>query len=491
MTDSVSIKDIGRIKEIRGSIIKIDGLQNCMLGQLITFEDGTRGFVMGFNEKEILALLLGDSRTIKAGNEAYSEEASFRMPVGSNFIGRIVNALCEPLDGKARIKEDSLSEIFRSAPAVLDREPIDEMLVTGIRIVDSSIPIGKGQRQLIIGDRMTGKTTIAVDTILNQKDKNVICIYCCIGRDYASFEKVVGTFKERGALDHMVVVAALANSSMGEQYLAPYAAVTLGEYFMYAGKDVLVVFDDLTKHAWAYRELSLLLERPPGREAYPGDIFYLHAQLMERGAKLSSKKGGGSMTLFPIADTLQGDIAGFIPTNIISMTDGQIYLNSALFAGGFKPAIDVGLSVSRIGSKVQPKIMRELTRDLELNFIQYKELLKTTRLRAGISEELTGRLRHGEKIERIFIQDRNSPSSVAEQLILFYALKEGVLDVLSNEKCDIFKNNVFDYAKKNYPLLVKALEAGEAMTAEDKKQLNECIVRCFKEEEGKIGINKD
>jgi F-type H+-transporting ATPase subunit alpha len=338
---------------------------------------------------------------------------------------------------------------------------------------------------------MTGKTTIAVDTILNQKEKNITCIYCCIGRDYASFEKVVGTFKERGSLDYMIVVAALANSSIGEQYLAPYAAVTLGEYFMYAGKDVLVVFDDLTKHAWAYRELSLLLERPPGREAYPGDIFYLHAQLMERGAKLSQKLGSGSMTLFPIADTLEGDIAGFIPTNIISMTDGQIYLNSSLFAGGFKPAIDVGLSVSRIGSKVQPKVMRELTRDLELNFIQYKELLKTTRLRAGISEELTNRLRHGEKIERIFMQERNSPSPIAEQIMLFYALKESALDILSNERCDYFKNNIFAYAKKNFPLLVEVLETGEAMTAEDKKRLKECIVRFFKDEEGKIGIEKD
>lgn len=490
-TGSVSIREIGRIKEVRGSIVKIEGLQNCMLGQLITFTDDTRGFVMGFNEDEILILLLGASRGIKAGNEVYAEEASFKMPVGRNFIGRIINALCEPLDGKARIKEDSLAEIFRNSPAVLDRDPVDEMLVTGIRIVDSSIPIGKGQRQLIIGDRMTGKTTIAVDTILNQKGKNVVCIYCCVGRDYTSFEKVVGTFKEKGGLEHMIVVAALANSSIGEQYLAPYTAVTLGEYFMYMGRDVLVVFDDLTKHAWAYRELSLLLERPPGREAYPGDIFYLHAQLMERGAKLSSKKGGGSMTLFPIADTLQGDIAGFIPTNIISMTDGQIYLNSALFAGGFRPAIDVGLSVSRIGSKVQPKALRELTRDLELNFIQYKEMLKTTRLRAGISEELTERLKRGEKIERILMQDRNSPSPIAEQMLLFYALKEGVLDVLSNERCDYFKNNIFDYAKKNFPALALDLNTGEAMTAENKKMLNECVVKFFKQEEQKAWKGKE
>ena len=367
---SVSIKEIGRVKEIKKSIVKIDGLPNCMLGQLINFGDKTKGFVMGFSADEVMALLLGVSTEIRSGEEVTSEESAFKIPVGNNFIGRIVSPLCQPLDGKGHIQEDDLAYIFRDAAAILDRVPITEMLVTGIRIIDSSIPIGRGQRQLIIGDRMTGKTTIAVDTIINQKNKDMICIYCCIGRDYASFEKVMTSFKKEGVFDYTVVVAALASSSIGEQYLSPYAAATLGEYFMYSGRAVLVVFDDLTKHAWAYRELSLLLERAPGREAYPGDIFYLHAQLMERGAKLSPQLGGGSMTLLPIVDTLQGDIAGFIPTNAISMTDGQIFLNSDLFAEGFKPAIDVGLSVSRIGNKVQPEVMRELTKDVELTYIQ-------------------------------------------------------------------------------------------------------------------------
>ncbi|MDD5437515.1 MAG: F0F1 ATP synthase subunit alpha, partial [Candidatus Omnitrophica bacterium] len=390
---TVSVKEVGRIKEIRKSIVKIEGLPNCMLGQLVNFGDKTKGFVMGFTENEVLALLLGVPTEIKAGEEVSSEEEAFKIPVGKNFIGRVVSPLCQALDGKGHIKEDGYECIFRDAAAILERVPIEDMLSTGIRIIDSSLPIGKGQRQLIIGDRMTGKTAITIDTIINQKDKDVVCIYCCIGRDYASFEKVLTTLKETGALEYTVVVAALASSSIGEQYLAPYAAATLGEYFMYSGKDVLIVLDDLTKHAWAYRELSLLLGRAPGREAYPGDIFYLHAQLMERGAKLSPAKGGGSMTLLPIVSTLQGDIAGFIPTNTISMTDGQVFLNSVLFAEGFKPAIDIGLSVSRIGNKVQSPLMRELTKDMGLSYIQYKELLKATRLRAAISEDLERRLK--------------------------------------------------------------------------------------------------
>jgi len=474
-TESVTISEIGRVKEIKKSIVKVEGLHSCMLGQLVTFSDGTRGFVMGFNENEVLVLLLGVSTEIRAGSEVYSKDEPFKIPVGDSFLGRVVNPLCESLDGKGRIKEDSQAYVFKDAPSVLDREPVNEMLVTGIRIIDSTIPIGKGQRQLIIGDRMTGKTTIAVDSILNQKGKDVICIYCCVGRDYASFEKVVSTFKEKGALDYMIVVAALASSSIGEQYLAPYSAAALGEYFMYKGKDVLIVFDDLTKHAWAYRELSLLLERPPGREAYPGDIFYLHAQLMERSAKLSAKNGGGSMTFLSIADTLQGDISGFIPTNLISMTDGQIYLNSVLFGEGFKPAIDIGLSVSRIGNRVQHKNLRELTKDLELTYIQYRELLKTTRLRSGASEELTGRLRHGEKIERIFMQNKNSPSPIAEQLILYFALKEAALDFLSVEKCDHFKENIYAFAKSDIPAVVDNLIKGEDITDEDKKALKRCI----------------
>ena len=474
-TETVSIKEVGRIKEIKKSIIKIEGLSGCMLGQLVELGNNTKGFVMGFNESEVLTLLLGTAEALRAGDKVYSELKPFRIPVGEHFLGRIVSPLGEPLDGKPRVKEDAFYDVFGEAPSVLDRVPITEMLATGIRIIDSIFPVGKGQRQLIIGDRMTGKTSIAVNAILNQKNRNVICIYCCIGRDYPSFEKVINSFKQEHALDYMIIVPGLASSPIGEQYLAPYAAVTLGEYFMRSGRDVFIVFDDLTKHAWAYRELSLLLERSPGREAYPGDIFYLHAQLMERGARLAPDAGGGSITFFPIADTLHGDIAGFIPTNLISMTDGQIYLNSSLFGEGFKPAINVGLSVSRIGSRVQSGLMRDLTAGLSLDYIQYRELLKATRLRAAVSEEMENRIRHGEKIERVFIQAQNRPSPIAEQLILFYALKKKVLDQLTNIKCDNFKKGIFEFAKKKIPDVIKSLEEEKEFTTHTMEKLDECI----------------
>ncbi len=478
--ESVSISEVGRIKEIKQAIIKVEGLQNCMLGQLVTFTNGMKGFVMGFNQKEVLVLLLGMPKGIKAGNEVYLREESFKVPVGKKFLGRIVNALCEDLDGKGAIEEDASADIFREAPAVLDREPVNQMMVTGIRILDAILPIGKGQRQLIIGNRMTGKTSIAVDTLLYQKGRDVVCIYCCIGSAYAAFEKVVSLLKEKGALDYTIVVAALASAPIGEQYLAPYTASALGEYFMHEGRDVLVIFDDLTKHAWAYRELSLLLERPPGREAYPGDIFYLHAQLMERGAHLSAKNGGGSMTLLSIANTLQGDISGFIPTNLISMSDGQIYLSETLLGEGFKPAVDLGLSVSRIGAKIQPKGLRELTKELELKYIQYRELLKTTRLRSGISEEISARLRHGEKLEKLFIQERSSPSSLTEQYILFFSFREKILDKLENEPFDQFKKMISPFVSNAMPAVVKKIEMGVELTSEEEKDLKKCIMSfCF------------
>jgi F-type H+-transporting ATPase subunit alpha len=472
----VSIKEVGIIREVKRSVVKIDGLTNCMVGQLINFQDGTKGFVMSFNEAEVLVLLLGQPGELKAGDKVFSETNPFQIPVGKNFIGRVVDPLCEACDGKGEVIHDEYYNIFEEAPSVLTRIPIMEMLYTGIRTIDSNFPVGKGQRQLIIGDRMTGKTSIAVDTIINQKGKNVVCIYCCIGRDYASFEKVISILKQHGALKYTVIIAGLASAPIGEQYLAPFTAATLGEYFMRSGKDVFVVFDDLTKHAWAYRELSLLLERPPGREAYPGDIFYQHAQLMERAGKLSDKEGGGSMTFFPLADTLHGDIAGFIPTNLISMTDGQIYLNSGLFSEGFKPAIDLGLSVSRIGTRVQSPLMREFTAGTGLRYIQHRELLKTTKLRAGISEDMDMRLRRGEKIERIFVQRPNEPSSVEETLILFYALRRGLLDDVPDEKCEQFKKEILKFVREKIPDVCSLLAGEKDLANLDREKLNSCIM---------------
>jgi F-type H+-transporting ATPase subunit alpha len=467
---TLQIREAGEIREIKKDIARIEGLSSCMNGELL----------MGFTESSALALLLGSPEDAKIGGKVYSNREPFTITVGRGFQGRIVNALAEPVDGKGPVVAEGVNAhtgrypVFRDAPSVLERIPITGVFETGILI------IGKGQRQLIIGDRMTGKTTICVDAILNQREKNVVCVYCCVGRAQSSLQNIVETFKLKGALDYTVVVSASASASVGEQYLAPYTACALGEYFMDNGKDVFVVFDDLTKHAWAYRQLSLLLERSPGRDAYPGDIFYLHSQLMERAAKLSPEYNGGSMTFFPIVDTLQGDITGYIPSNLVSMTDGQIYLNTALFSGGFKPAVDLGLSVSRVGNKVQCPAMKGLSGMLRLEYLQYNELLRMTRFKASISEETTRRLKHGEVITALFIQDRNEPYSMEEQIIFLYALNRNVLDALPDEAVKSFKKEILNFARKGFPSVIKDLSVELKITEKISKALDECLVKYFR-----------
>ncbi len=489
---TIQIHEVGTIKEIKESIAKVVGLSDCMNGQLLDITADTKGIVMGFTEDEVLVLLLGRIEEVNTGDNVYSKMELFRIPAGEKFLGRIVNALTEPLDGKGVIasprnvgarndSDDEYYPIFRDAPGVLDRIPITEVFETGTLVIDAAIPIGKGQRELIIGDRMTGKTTLCLDAILNQKGKDVVCIYCCIGRSYSSLQKIIEIFKEKDTLDYTIVVSASASSSIGEQYLAPYTACTLGEYFMDKGKDVFVVFDDLTKHAWAYRQLSLLLERSPGRDAYPGDIFYLHSQLMERAGKLKPELGGGSMTFFPIVDTLQGDITGYIPSNLVSMTDGQIYLNTALFSSGFKPAIDLGLSVSRIGNKVQSPAMRDLSGMLRLEYLQYGELMKVTRFKTGISDEINTRLKYGGVVTQIFVQDKNSPRRLEEELILLYALRRNILGTLPKDEMEYFKKNIFEFAKRRFPEAIKGLVEKKELTVEVKRGIDECLVRFFKE----------
>ncbi|MCX5703499.1 MAG: F0F1 ATP synthase subunit alpha, partial [Candidatus Omnitrophica bacterium] len=345
---------------MRKFIVITEGLPSCMNGQIVEFASGTLGLVMGFTEEKVQILVLGDASSIRAGDEVYNKGKSLNLPVSDAFLGRVVNGLCQPLDGLGPIGASEFFPVFRIAPGVMERVPVKESLETGTLILDAIIPIAKGQRQLLIGDRLTGKTTVALDAILNQKGKDVICIYCCIGKPYSSLLKTLDILKENDAFKYTIVVSAVASVSTGEQYLAPYTACVLGEYFMYKGKDVFVIFDDLTKHAWTYRQISLLLERAPGREAYPGDIFYVHSQLVERAGYLKPELGGGSMTFFPIVEILQGDVTGYISTNLISMTDGQLYFSTALFNKGFKPAIDFGLSVSRIGNKAQWPAMKEL-----------------------------------------------------------------------------------------------------------------------------------
>ena len=478
--NTLKIREVGKIREIKKSIARIVGFSRILNGQFLEISENTTGIVVGFSKGEVLAFLLGRLEDAKVGGSVYSEMKPFTIPVGKNFLGRIVDALAKPVDGKSEIVVDENYPVFRSAPGVLERVPIIKSLETGTLVIDATVPIGKGQRELIVGDRMTGKTTLCVDAILNQKDKNVICIYCCIGRSYADLQKTVEILKLQGALEYTIIVQAHAASTSGEQYLVPYTACTLGEYFMDRGRDVLVVFDDLTKHAWAYRQLSLLLERSLGREAYPGDIFYVHSQLMERAGKYSAEFGSGSMTFLPIVDTLQGDVTGLIPSNLISMTDGQIYLDVNLFNSGIKPAVDLGLSVSRIGNKAQCEAMRELSSMLRLDYVRYKELLKLTRFKSSPSESITKRIKEGEVIAQLFSQKNNNPYSLIKQIVLLYALKRRVLEVLTKEEIEHFKDDILVFLEKSFPSIIQSLKHKTILFSEIKKELDKGFIEFFK-----------
>lgn len=476
------VREIGQVQAVRKFIIIAKGMPSCMNGQIVEFANGVLGLVMGFTEEKVQILVLGDSSAIRAGDEVYNKGKSLNLPVSKGFLGRVVNALCQPLDGLGPIEAGDFYPVFKVAPGVMDRVPVKESLETGTLILDAIIPIAKGQRQLIIGDRLTGKTTVTLDAILNQKGKDVVCIYCCIGKPYSALLKTLEVFKEQDAFKYTIVVSGVASLSTGEQYLAPYTACMLGEYFMHKGQDVLVVFDDLTKHAWIYRQISLLLERAPGREAYPGDIFYIHSQLMERAGYLKPDIGGGSMTFFPIVEILQGDVTGYISTNIISMTDGQLYFSTALFNKGFKPAIDFGLSVSRIGNKAQWPVMKQLSKSLRLDYLQYKELLQMTQLRTtGLSKEAELRLKRGESINQLIIQDKNKPISIEEQIIYLYALNKGVLDNLSSNQLKQFRQEIALFVNKLCPEFFPQIRSTQELSDELKNKLDECLKDYLKE----------
>jgi F-type H+-transporting ATPase subunit alpha len=470
----LQIREYGVITEIKQDIAHIAGLTNCMNGQLVHFDGGSQGVIVGFDGVYELAMVVKEGAKLKPGDRVFSTIESCTVPVGEAFLGRIVSGLAEAVDAKGPLKADMRYPVFGVAPAVLERTPLQEAMETGVKILDMMNPVGKGQRQLILGDRVTGKTTIATDAILNQKGKNVICIYCCIGKAEASLNRVIDLFVERDVMDYVVVVSATASSSVGQQYLSPYVAASLGEYFMYEkGRDVLVVFDDLTKHAWVYRQMSLLLERSPGRDAYPGDIFYLHSQLVERACKLRPERGAGSMTFLPIVETVQGDVTGYIPTNIISMTDGQLYVSTALFTEGFKPAIDIGLSVSRIGSKVQWPAMRKLAGILRLEYIQYKELEKLTRIKAGVSASVENRLRKGRVVAEVLKQDKNDPVPVEEQVTILYALANGHMEHLMPQDVGAYCRGLLMKIRAERPDLLKSLVERKDLTEDIKEGLNQ------------------
>jgi len=473
---SFDVREVGRVTAVREFVIRAADMPSCINGQIVEFDQGLRGIVMGFTENDVQILMLGPKARIRAGDSVYSKALSLYLPVGKNFVGRVVNALCEPVDGRGPIAADEQCPVFRDAPEVMDRDSVERTLESGTRILDTMIPLAKGQRQLVVGDRQTGKTSLCLDAILNQKGKDVICIYCSIGKTYASLAKIIDLLKDRGAFDYSIVVSGIASTSVGEQYLAPYTAAMLGEYFMYQGKDVLVVFDDLTRHAWVYRQICLLLDRAPGREAYPGDIFYVHSQLMERAAQMHSNLKGGSMSYLPIVETLQGDVTGYIPTNLVSMTDGQIYLSTALFNKGFKPAIDTGLSVSRIGNKAQWPAIKGPSRSLRLDFLQYRELLQMTQLRTTeLSKEAQRKLRRGNAITRLLVQGKHKPVEMEQQVIEMYVLTREMLDDLSDAEINKFKEEFYERIKEWFPQLPAAIREGKILVDDSIANMEEAL----------------
>lgn len=442
----LSIRETGIVTSVSAGIVKIKGLPGVGFEELIKFPRGIFGIAFNIDEDEIGAILLGDDSEINAGDEVERTGRVMDIPVGNALLGRVINSLGEPLDNKGEIHTSDSLPIERPAAAIMDRDPVSIPLQTGIKVIDALIPIGRGQRELILGDRQTGKTTIAIDTIINQKDKNVICIYCAIGQRAASVAKVIANLRDKDALDYTIIVAAEGNNSPGLQYIAPYAATSIGEYFMEHGRDVLIVYDDLTQHARAYRELSLLLRRPPGREAFPGDIFYVHSKLLERSTRLNNANGGGSLTALPIIETEAQNMSAYIPTNLISITDGQVYLSPKLFELGLLPAIDVGKSVSRVGGKAQLAAYRSISGNLKLSYSQFEELESFAKFGTRLDEHTRQIIEHGKRIREVLKQQQLSPLDISEQIIILLHLSKGAFDSVPIEQIaeaeTALKNNI-------------------------------------------------
>lgn len=457
-SEKTSLLDVGTVISVGDGIANIYGLEDCMSGELLEFEDGTNAMALNLEEDTIGAIILGSCDNIKEGATVTKTGRIVSVPVGEELIGRVVNALGQPIDGAGPIDSKQWRNIENKAAGIIEREPIDTPLQTGITAIDAMIPIGRGQRELIIGDRQTGKTTIGIDTIINQKGKNMICIYVAIGQKNSTVAQVVETLRSNGALDYTIVVSASASESIALQYIAPYSGCAMAEYFMEQGKDVLCVYDDLSKHAVAYRAISLLLKRPPGREAYPGDVFYLHSRLLERAAKLNAAKGGGSITALPIIETQAGDISAYIPTNVISITDGQIFLESELFMSGIRPAINPGLSVSRVGGKAQIKAMKKLSGPLKLLYSQFTELKAFTQFGTDLDEATKRQIDQGERIVEVLKQQNNSPIDVACQVILVYAIVNHLLKDIELKDIADFKNGLIEYATINKTELLSQIK---------------------------------
>ena len=447
--NAIEQTETGTVTMVGDGIARAAGLDNCMAGELVQFESGTYGMAQNLEENSVSIVLLGDDEGIKEGSTIKRTGKVVSVPVGEGMIGRVVNVLGQPIDGKGPIEAADYRAIESPAPGILDRQPVKQPLQTGIKAIDSMIPIGRGQRELIIGDRQTGKTVIATDTIINQKGKDVLCIYVAIGQKRSTVASLVENLEKNGAMAYTTVVCATASELSPLQYIAPYAGCAMGEYFMQKGKHVLIIYDDLSKHAVAYRALSLLIRRPPGREAYPGDVFYLHSRLLERAAKLSDEKGGGSLTALPIIETQAGDVSAYIPTNVISITDGQIFLETELFHAGIRPAVNPGISVSRVGGNAQIKAMKKVAGTLKLIYSQYRELQGFAQFGSDLDADTKARLAQGERIVEILKQDRNSPVPVEKQVAILYATIHGYLKDIAVADIGAYEQGLYRYLDDN------------------------------------------
>ena len=481
----LDVSDVGTVIQVADGIARIHGLDNAMQGELLEFPGENYGMVLNLEEDNVGAVLLSDTVNINEGDTVKTTGRVVEVPVGDAMLGRVVNALGQPIDGKGPIDTNKYRQIERVASGVIARKSVDTPLQTGIKAIDSMVPIGRGQRELIIGDRQTGKTAIALDTIINQKGQNVNCIYVAIGQKASTVANIVKKLEEFGAMDYTTVVASTASELAPLQYIAPYAGCTIGEEWMESGKDVLIVYDDLSKHAMAYRTLSLLLKRPPGREAYPGDVFYLHSRLLERAARLSDKLGGGSLTALPIIETQAGDVSAYIPTNVISITDGQIYLETEMFNAGFRPAVNAGLSVSRVGGSAQIKAMKKIAGPIRIELAQYRELAAFSQFGSDLDADTKEKLAQGERIREILKQPQYKPLPVEYQIVIIYAATKKYLLDIPVSKIGDFEKGLFEYVDTKYPEILTNIREKKEMDDETENKLKKAI-EAFKTEFSKM-----
>jgi len=480
------VYEVGTVLQVGDGIARVYGLEKVMAGELVEFPNNVMGMVLNLEEDNVGVILFGEDRLIKEGDQVKRTSRIVEVPTGEEMLGRMVDPLGQPMDGKGKINAKETVPVERKALGVLQRQPVKEPLATGIKAIDSMIPIGRGQRELIIGDRQTGKTAVAIDTIINQKGKDVVCIYVAIGQKASTVAKVIQTLESHGAMDHCIIVAANASEPAPLQYLAPYSGAAIGEYFRDNGKHALIVYDDLSKHAWSYRQVSLLLRRPPGREAYPGDVFYLHSRLLERAAKLSDKLGGGSLTALPIIETQAGDVSAYIPTNVISITDGQIFLETDLFYSGIRPAINAGISVSRVGGNAQIKAMKQVAGRLRLDLAQFRELEAFAKFGSDLDKATQQQLLRGQRLMEILKQHQYSPMSFEEQVVIIFAATNGFVDEVPVDDVQRFESEILDYVKVKVPKLLPEIADKKALSDEMHTNLENTLkdfLKTFKQKE--------